>query len=82
MCHPQRVTGARDAGAIVLEWCVAHAALTSDEVVVESLDDPRARDLLDALTETPLLLLLLLPLPLLVLLAGELMDVPSRSGQS
>jgi len=61
---------------------VAHAALTSDEV--ESLDDARAWDLLDALAETPLLLqlLLLLPLPLLVLLAGELMAVPSRSGQS
>ena len=65
--------------------------MTRDEVVVvvvvvESLDDARARDLLHALAETPLvLLLLLLPLPpLLVLLAGELTDAPapSRSGQS
>ena len=59
--------------------CVAHAALTSGEVV-ESLDDARARDLLHALAETPLLLLLL-PL-LVVLLAGELPAVPSRSGES
>lgn len=64
--------------------------MTRDEVVVvvvvvESLDDARARDLLHALAETPLVLLLLLPLPpLLVLLAGELTDAPapSRSGQS
>jgi len=55
---------------------VAHAALTSG--VVESLDDARARDLLHALAETPLLLLPLL----VVLLAGELTVVPSRSGES
>ena len=68
--------------------------MTRDEVVVvvvESLDDARARDLLHALAETPLVLLLPLPLPVLVLppllvlvllLAGELTDAPSMSGQS
>ena len=67
--------------------------MTRDEVVVvvvESLDDARARDLLHALAETPLVLLLPLPVlvpPLLVLvlvllLAGELTDAPSMSGQS